>query len=692
MQPLPDSQPIAGLFVPRLVARLHREGFDGSLRLHAGGATRVIYFRRGDIASAASNAEEDRLPSLLIREGRLTGPQVEMAKQKQRPGVSLGKTLIELGFLTPSELLAGARRQVRQILSACFALADGTWQTIPGPLGPEVTNLGLPTRRLIFDALMETGDRSAIVREMGSMESVYRPSEGLAAALPTLRLDSSMEEVARMTDGDATLREVSGRTRLDDFTVSRIVLGLEILGLVELASRPEPVAAPRPASRLIPVEAPPEEPAMAPMPDPARAEEVRDAEPRHEDARAPERVASRPEPVIAAAPTAAAFTIEDDEDDRTEEPPAPAAPPQAAPEASPFGGPSFGAPAEPTAHFGGPTFAAPSDTDAEPPPFPSDELPAFATNGAPSPSGWSEDPQTGERVHAGPIELTFDGPVGPGGAPATTARRVAIAAVVAVVVLGGAAAFFLRPGGSAAESAPPPGAPQATAPRETVPQASAPANTVAEASAPAPPPAAAAGEHDGSVATTEPAAADREKTGEESPTMAGGSPAAEPPAAQPPAATRPPAPPPAGTAPPPATTPVVARTEPAHSPPAHLEHPAGAVDLSAGQALLDAGDLGGAEAAFEAAIRNAPAGGATLQILIACDPVNIGKARAATAPGGDLFALPVAVKDRACHRLLWGMYADAGSARADIARLPVYFKTAGVNPVPVALEKLRRPR
>ncbi len=675
MQPQPDSQPIAGLFVPRLVARLHREGFEGSLRLHAGGATRVIYFRRGDIASAASNAEDDRLPSILIREGRLTGPQVEMAKQKQRPGVSLGKTLIELGFLTPSELLAGARRQVRQILTACFTLADGSWQTIPGPLGPEVTNLGLPTRRLIFDALMETGDRSAIVREMGSMESVYRPAGALAAALPALRLDASMEEVARMTDGTATLREVSGRTRLDDFTVSRIVLGLEILGLVEQASRPEPVAAPRPASRLIPVEAPPEVPAAAPAPDHARDDDAPD------DAPAPERDAAPPAPVFAAAPATPIFTIEDDAAD---EPPAEAAPRQDTPAAPPSGGPSFGSSAEPPAPYAGPTFAAPSDADAEPPPFPKDELPAFATNGAPSPSGWSEDPATGERVHAGPIELTFDGPVGPGGAPSTTARRVAIAAVVGVIVLGGAAAFFLRPGGSAGGSTPPPSAPHASPPQATAPAETAPESAAAEAVASATPPAAAEA-HDGSAATTEPSGADRPATDAGPPTVAGA-----PPAAESPAPGEPPAPSRAGTPPP--TTTTVTKPAAARPDPTHVAPPAGSVDFSSGQTLLDAGDLGGAEAAFEAAIRHAPAGAVTLQLLIACDPANVGKARAATAPAGEIFALPVALKDRACHRLLWGMYEDAESARADIPRLPVYFKTAGVNPVPVTLEKLRPSR
>ena len=239
MQDLSESHPIAGVFTPRLVARLQREAFDGALRFHSGSATRVVYFRRGDIASAASNAEADRLHNILINEGRLSGPQVDMARSRLRPGTTLGKTLIDLGFLTPSELLSGARRQVKQILAACFTLAEGVYQVAPGPVGPEVTNLGLPVRRLIFDAVMESGDRQTIVGEMGSMESIYGPAPALGEALATMRLDASAEEVARRLDGRATLRDISGRTHLDDFTVSKIVLALEIMGLAELVSRPE---------------------------------------------------------------------------------------------------------------------------------------------------------------------------------------------------------------------------------------------------------------------------------------------------------------------------------------------------------------------------------------------------------------------------------------------------------------------
>src|SRR5207245_601641 len=153
MQDIPPQGSIADIFFPRLIARLHRDGFEGAVRIVLADTTKVLYLKGGEIASAASNAEADRLASILILEGRLTLPQLEMATSRLQPGGSLGKTLIEMGFLTPSELLQGARRQVRQILGSCCTLSSGSYQIEEGPLPPQVTVLGLSTLCLVEAAV-----------------------------------------------------------------------------------------------------------------------------------------------------------------------------------------------------------------------------------------------------------------------------------------------------------------------------------------------------------------------------------------------------------------------------------------------------------------------------------------------------------------------------------------------------------
>ena len=682
MQDDSESHPIAGVFTPRLVARLQRDAFDGALRFHTGSATRVVYFRRGDIASAASNAEADRLHNILIHEGRLSGPQVEMARSRLRPGATLGKTLIELGFLTPSELLSGARRQVRQILAACFALTEGTYQVSAGPLGPEVTNLGLPVRRLIFDALMESGERRTIVGEMGSMESVYGPTAALGEALPSLRLDPAAEEVARRLDGRATLREVSGRTHLDDFTVSKIVLALEIMGLAEAISRPEEETRPAPAiatrpGRVIPIEdagtadhgsaaAAVSGPA-APVPVLVGASAGGDAS----GADAGSVFPSGPAPASAAAVS-----------NETAIPSLPAFAPPPRDASEPADDPRPVDATHPSPHGAPDGFDdEPEDGQAEssePPPFSRDELPAFAIPET-SQEGWRVDPDTGERVHEGPVEMTFDGAVMPPSERASTGSRwIGFAVVVAVVAVAALLAFRLhRPspdataeGGGAADRPSREAAPSGTA-AGTIAGA-----TPAEETAPEPPPRSQPPSAPPETAPTGAAPSDRAPSEPEPGPVA---PAAAPPRiSETPAGTEAPQGQPA-----PQTRPV----QPA-SPEAAA--PAGD-DMASGQARLDAGDVAGAGAIFARMVAASPADNFTLQVLIACETENIVKARNATRPDGPLFVLPFRLQERSCWRVCWGRYGDRDAAHAAAAALPPYFKTAGLTPVVVSFGRLRPP-
>ena len=666
MQDDSESHPIAGVFTPRLVARLQRDAFDGALRFHSGSATRVVYFRRGDIASAASNAEADRLHNILIREGRLSGPQVEMARSRLRPGATLGKTLIELGFLTPSELLSGARRQVRQILAACFALTEGVYQVSAGPLGAEVTNLGLPVRRLIFDALMESGERRTIVGEMGSMESVYGPTTALGEALPSLRLDPEAEEVARRLDGRATLREISGRTHLDDFTVSKIVLALEIMGLAEAISRPEEDARPAAAvaarpGRVIPIEdagTADQGSAAAAVSGPAAPVPVLVGASAGGDASGADTPSAFPPGPVPAAATVSNET----------------------PNPSPHGGPDG-------------FDDEPEDGEAEssePPPFSRDELPAFAVPET-SQEGWRVDPETGERVHEGPVEMTFDGAVMPPSERASTGSRwIGIGVVVAVVAFAALLAFRLhRPspdatadGGGAVDRPSREAAPSGTA---TGTISGAPA---VEEAAPEPSPRSEPRSAPPETAPAGAAPSDRAPSEPEPGPVATA--VAPPRISETPAATEAPQTQPARqtqTAP---QTQRAPQTRPAPPAPSESAVPADD-DLGSGQARLDAGDVAGAGAIFARMVAASPTEHFTLQVLIACETENILKARNATRPDGPLFVVPFRLQERSCWRVCWGRYLDRDAAHAAAAALPPYFKAAGLTPVVVSFGRLRPP-
>ncbi len=620
MRDLPPQGSIDETFLPRLVAGLHLHEFEGSLRLTLPDSVKVLYFKKGEIASAASNADPDRLANILIQEGRLTTEQLELARTRMTPGSSLGKTLIEMGFLTPTELLHGARRQVQVIVASCFTASSGSYEMVPGPLPAEVTSLGLSTRRLLFDCLMQSGDRAAIVREIGSMEAVYRPTDQLDFVLASLRLDSEIDRIARLLNGAVSLHDLSSRTSHDDFTVGRVVLALDLLGGAERLPTPGE-AAPVPArGRAIPIVV--ETPDAGPAP--ATAESADD------DTIEIEAEALAPGPPVA--------VVEDG--DR----------PSLVSAEDPPGG-------------------------AEPPPIPQDELPAFtrppdeflsgttppaAADGEPR---WEIDPDTGERVHVGPIEMTFDGRIAPGPGESRNVMRILLGAGAVTLVVGGALGYVVLRHGEgepAAASRSVPSQPAATLPvaAEAVPNTEAvppgPRPSASPASAPAP-------EAPASAALTKPEEAR-------------------------PAPPTAPAVPPAATQTPPAPVPAPARRTESSGRTVLTSDPGFASALQ----QLDQGDAAGAARQFESFILAGNPDRFTLQVMIACQEDTVKGARTRAGADDSLFILPYSLKGRSCYRVCWGVYPDGDSARAAVSAVPPAL-TGSTVPLVVPLSRLRSP-
>ncbi len=625
MRDFPPQGSIGDIFLPRLVATLHLQEFEGALRLTFPDATKVIYFKRGEIASAASNAEPDRLANILIREARLSIEQLDLARSRLQPGASLGKTLIEMGFLTPSELLQGARRQVRIIVGSCFSAAEGAYEMAPEPLPPEVTSLGLNTRRLVFDCLMEAGDRTAVIREIGSMESVYRPTERLAPVLAALRLDFETDRIGRMLDGSATLRDISSRTAHDDLTVGKVILALDLLGAAENATPAVEAVVGADRGRMIPIrsEVPETPPAGAAVEDAGADDDAVTIIDEAPETPPPEVVAPVDEnPAASAGPAAASVAM--------------------------------------------PPDSAPVD---EPPPVPAEELPAFARPlpEAPPPEEpqWQIDPRTGERVHVGPIEMTFDGQVaGAGREPRDLTRFLIVAGAAAFVVAAAFGYVILRrePPEHASNASPPAG--PASPPGETAGTARPAESSRTVASPAASPPGPAHSDAPGRAAPLIP--------GPVAPARNESLPAVS------------------GTTP----SPVTRAPAPAREQPAGATAPARPSDLPGDPAYaaallrLDQGDPAGAARLFQQLLLSRGPRGATLQLMIACQEDTVNGARNRAGAHGALIVLPYSLKGRPCYRVCWGVYDGSDAARATIPDLPADL-LQGTEPIVVPLARLR---
>ena len=631
MKEIPQQGSISDTFLPRLITRIHREGFDGVLRVNTLTSIKAVYFKGGEIASAASNAEGDRLQSILLQDGRITEPQLKMAKSRVSSGTSLGKSLIEMGFLTPSELLQAARRQVKQILASCMTSQEGSFQIEPGPLPPEVTVLGLTTRRLIFDSLMQASERQWIVREMRSMESVYRPTSEIDSGLQALSLEPTMQQVALGINGRQSLRDLSNATSLDDFAVSKVVLGLEILGLVETVGEPAAATTAAPSSRTIPIE----------------SEES-------------QRVAElTPPEIVAAVPGADGVT------ESASEMPGPTD--QSAPledRLIPATGEEF------EIH---PTPSAPDPASTEPPPIPTHDLPAFAAE-ADDGVEWSVDPRTGEREHLGPIEVTFDGHVrSMRDAPINFRRLLGYAAVAMVLIV--VVFLYVARRASQGDSPGPVDAPVADL-RPTTGKADRPQPEREPATLrPAP--------------SEEPAA---QKPAVEKPVAV---PQVAPPRVTTPPEKKPPRPPepPQVTerSEPAPAEPAEMASIGAGTPPVIGSDFREDSRYAAAQRHFDDGDFQLAARLFQELAAGEEAGYYSLQLMIACESRSLESARARSGDDALLYILPFSLQGRSCYRTMWGVYPSQQAARDAGDSLPDAWSDTGVKPIAISMTRLRPP-
>ncbi len=217
-------------------------GLTGMLRVEPGTFVKVVYFQDGTIAFASSNEKSDRLTEVLRLAGKLTPEQVEDAQARLKPNVSLGKTLVELGYLSPRDLLWGARAQVEGIIHHLLFLAEGNYQILAGSLPKEIIKLNLPVPQVIFEGILKCQDRRWILQHIESPEAIYTLSPDFHEKYS--RYGLSADAVVSRVDGKRTLDEIAHLAGIDTFEVCKIAVALQYLGLAKRAPLQMPLEEP----------------------------------------------------------------------------------------------------------------------------------------------------------------------------------------------------------------------------------------------------------------------------------------------------------------------------------------------------------------------------------------------------------------------------------------------------------------
>ena len=207
----------------------------GKLVVRRAPLERSIHWKDGEIIFASSSSAEHSLGQFLLRNGKINTEQYEESKRRVTPQLRHGKLLVQMGAISPKDLWWGVKNQVLEIIYSLFGWKDGEFLFYESveELAQERIVIQLNTQSVIMEGIRRLDESARIREKVPSLEFVFATVPG---AQPDFRaLDMSESEIAiyEMIDGRLNVRELTGRSDLTEFEVTRILFQLLSARLIE---------------------------------------------------------------------------------------------------------------------------------------------------------------------------------------------------------------------------------------------------------------------------------------------------------------------------------------------------------------------------------------------------------------------------------------------------------------------------
>ena len=298
-------------------------GKSGYLLVRRQDAEKEIAVKDGYPVSVRTTMEDEYFGNFLVRKRRITSEQRDESVERMRKSNRLqGTILIEMGVLTPHELVKFLRLQMRGKIFDVFSWTDGLYKfTENDEVQGDITTLDMSTANVINEGVRDHYNLDRLLPLIDEWRDKYvRPGINLHYRFQDIELTPRESTILQDINGTRTIDEVLGMVDLETTRAYQIVYTLVTCEMVELIDKAldlaEPIlelgAAP-PAPTAPPVEPP------AKAPPPAKETAAPPPEPKAEPKPEPAAAAAEPPAAEAAAPPAeekdaeAKLTEDDDE-------------------------------------------------------------------------------------------------------------------------------------------------------------------------------------------------------------------------------------------------------------------------------------------------------------------------------------------------------------------------------------------
>jgi len=239
--PMPEKAILQGdlsrIQLPDVLSFIAMIRESGKLVVRNGQLERGIHWKEGEIVFATSNSPEHSLGQFLLRNGKITQAQYEDSKRRVTPQTRHGKLLVQMGAISPKDLWWGVKNQVLEIMYSLFGWKGGefAFYETADELAQERIVLQINTSSVIMEGIRRLDESARIKEKVPNLDIVFMRVPGVTPDFHDLDMSDTEIALYNNIDGKLDVRELTGRSDLTEFEVTRILFQLVSARLIEPA-------------------------------------------------------------------------------------------------------------------------------------------------------------------------------------------------------------------------------------------------------------------------------------------------------------------------------------------------------------------------------------------------------------------------------------------------------------------------
>jgi hypothetical protein len=231
---------LSGFPIADLIAFLHQSRLSGLLHVASAGSERSVSFKDGEVRSAQSSVQGERIGEVAMKLGFVTEAQLVDAARDlaDRP---IGKALVDRGHLSASDLWKCFHEQVTAVFHAILMARQGIfWLLDEAPGDRPGAPLAVSTQSLLMDGIRRIDEMSLFQARIPGPDAFLRRKEPKRKV--TLR--AVEQQLLALVDGQRTVAEVARAAHLNEFDATKILFHLAEAGYLEAQAAPAAPAGP----------------------------------------------------------------------------------------------------------------------------------------------------------------------------------------------------------------------------------------------------------------------------------------------------------------------------------------------------------------------------------------------------------------------------------------------------------------